>query len=57
MRAMVSGTREFEKKKCGGSHRRRRAVRAHARVRPRGRDGGGPWREGEVAAEEGERGE
>lgn len=43
MRAMVSGTREFEKKKkkkCGGSHRCRRAVRAHARVRP-GRGGGG----------------
>lgn len=40
MRAMVSGTREFEKKKCGGSHRRRRVVRAHARGYP-GRGVGG----------------
>lgn len=33
MRAMVSGTREFEKK-CGDSHRHLRAVRAHARALP-----------------------
>lgn len=40
---MVSGTREFEKKKkCGDSHRHLRAVRAHARALPgdRGASGG-----------------
>lgn len=33
------GPANLKKKKCGGSHRCRRAVRAHARVRP-GRGGG-----------------